>query len=51
MNLVSLGYVFETQISPKTWMIIENGLLSEIFETKYSGTTRCSVSYVADQIS
>ena len=24
----------------------ENGLLSEIFETRYFGTTRCSIPYI-----
>ena len=28
----------------------ENGLLSEIFETKYFGTTRCSVPYLLGSI-
>ena len=26
--------------------MIENGLLSEIFETRYFGTIRCSVPYI-----
>ena len=31
-------------MSPKTWD--ENGLLSEIFETRYFGTTRCRLPYL-----
>ena len=32
--------IFETQMSPKN--MDENGLLSEIIETRYFGTTRCN---------
>ena len=36
-NLFSLPRIFETQMSPKTWMI------TVYFEIRYFGTIRCSV--------
>ena len=37
-------------MSPKNMDDENGGLLSEIFETRYFGTTRCSLLYIVDTV-